>query len=124
MPKSNKIILIIIGIAVLIPIIINEIHLRKKISLVNDVEEILNILADIKMPDATQEIIISDKYVIENKTYNVNGRGVIFLEENPSIMLSRDGMCALKLPYNDNVMFQEEECPNYRLVDGEKIVLQ
>ena len=70
------------------------------------------------------EIVIDNQYELDSKTYYVEGNGIIFLEEDYSVMLSRNGMCAMKMPYSDKVMFQEEECPNYRLVEGKKIVVK
>ena len=121
---KEKIALGIIILIVIIPIVINEINIRTKLALINDVKEILVIINEYEYGKETKEIVIANEYEFDSKIYKVDGQGIIFLEENPSVMLSRDGMCAMKLPYKDEVMFQEEECPTYRLVNGEKVVVK
>lgn len=121
--KNRNIILVAIVIIVLIPIIINEINMRPKLSLVNDVKKILKNIKDYDYKDETVEIVIDNGYTLNSKTYKIKGKGIIFIEENSSVMLSRNGMCAMKLPYSEDIMLQNEECPNYRLVDGEKMVV-
>lgn len=122
MKKKNIIIIIIVFLVLLIPIILNEISLRPKLSLIKDVEKILENIEGYSISKDIIEILINDGYKINNKHYNVKGKGVIFIEEKPSVMLSRNGMCAMKLPHSDDIMFQNEECPNYRLINGEKVV--
>lgn len=122
----NKKTYIIIGILILIFIIlivIKEITIRPKLSLIKDVENIVLNIEKYNYRGEVFEIVIDDEYVLDDKRYSVDGKGIIFLEEEYSVMLSRDGMCAIKMPYSEKIMFQEEECPNYRLVDGKKIVL-
>lgn len=123
----NKKTLIIIGLLITLFIslvIIKEIDVRPKLSLIKDVEEIVENIEKYNYKGDVLEIVIDNEYKLDNKTYSVSGKGIIFLEEDYSIMLSRDGMCAIKMPYLEEVMFQDEECPDYRLVDGEKIVLK
>ena len=124
MNGKTKIIIGLLIIIFLISIVITEINSRPKLSLIKDVEEIVEKIEKYNYKGEVVEIIIDDKYELNSKTYYVEGNGVIFLEEEYSVMLSRNGMCAIKMPYSDNVMFQEEECPNYRLVDGKKIVVK
>ena len=121
MKTQDKILFIVILLVIIVPIIINYYFLRKKISLIKDVEKIVSILEKTDMPENTIEILIDNGYTLDNKEYKVKGQGVIFLESEYSVMLSRDGMCALKLPYDEKVMFQKYVCPKYRLVDGEII---
>ena len=118
MKKQDKIILIGIILIVIIPIIINYYSLRKKLSLIKDVEEIVNIVKKLDLPETTEEIVINNGYTLNNKEYEVKGHGQIFLDKDYSIFLSRNGMCALKLAYDEKVMFQNEECPTYRLENG------
>ena len=118
MQKQDRIILIGILLVIIVPIVINYYFLRKKLSLIKDVENIVNILESIDLPEKTEEIIIDDGYTLNNKKYKVKGHGQIFLDKDYSVFLSRDGMCALKLAYEKEVMFQKEECPKYRLEDG------
>lgn len=118
--KKDYIIIIGIIIVIIIPIIINEAKLRPKISLINDVKEIMYNIKDYRGNEEVIELIINNGYRLNEKYYKVEGNGVIFIEDEPSVMLSRNGMCAMKLPYSDKVMFQNEECPKYRLVNGEK----
>ena len=118
MTKKEILIVTVIVLLIVIPIIINEYFLQRKLSLVNDVKNIVSILEKIEMPEMTKEILINDKYTLNDKEYIVKGHGVIFLDSDYSVMLSRNGMCAMKLPYEEEVMFQKYECPEYRLVDG------
>ena len=118
MPKQDKLILTVIILIVIVPIIINYYFLRRKLSLIKDVESIVSILEKMELPETTEEIIINDGYTLNNKEYKVKGHGQIFLDKDYSIILSRNGMCALKLAYDDKVMFQKYECPTYRLEDG------
>ena len=123
MNKKTKIIVSIMCLIFLIAIVIKTFTILPKLFLIKDVEEILENIKDVKYID-TSEIVIDNEYVINDKVYQVNGKGVIFIEENSSVMLSRNNMCAMKLPYSDKVMFQEEDCPNYRLVNGEKVIVK
>ena len=118
MTKKEILIVTVIVLLIVIPIIINEYFLQRKLSLVNDVKNIVSILEKIEMPEMTKEILINNKYILNDKEYIVKGHGVIFLDSDYSVMLSRNGMCAMKLPYEEEVMFQKYECPEYRLVDG------
>lgn len=124
MNMKSKIVLVIIVAALLIPIVINEVKLRPKLKLINDVKNILDNIEGYDSQGNIFEVLIVDEYKIDNKTYKVKGNGVIFFEDSPSVMLSRNGMCAMKLPYSDEIMFQEEECPKYRLVNGEKVIVK
>lgn len=123
MSRKYKIALVIIFLIFICAIVIKEIEMRPKLNLIKDVEKILKNIKNVKYTE-TIEIIIDNGYVIDDKLYQVDGKGVIFIEDSTSVMLSRDGMCAMKLPYSDDIMLQEEVCPNYRLVDGEKIVVE
>lgn len=104
----------------IIPIVINEIKLRPKLSLINDVKSIIKDIEKYDYHGETIEVIIDNKYTINNKEHKIKGQGVIFLEDNYSVMLSRNGMCAMKMSYSDEIMFQNEECPKYRLINGSK----
>lgn len=123
MKNKDKIIIGVIIILIITPIIINEIVMRPRLALINDVNKIVEIIKKTELPVMTKEIVIDNGFKINNKNYEVKGRGVIFLEKNYSVMLSRNGMCALKMDYDDKIMFQKEECPNYRLVNGEKKIV-
>ena len=123
MKNKDKIIIGVIIILIITPIIINEIVMRPRIALINDVNKIVEIIKKTELLVMTKEIFIDNGFKINNKNYEVKGRGVIFLEKNYSVMLSRNGMCALKMDYDDKIMFQKEECPNYRLVNGEKKIV-
>ena len=118
MKKQDKLIFIGILLIIIIPITINYYFLRKKLSLIEDVEDIVSIIEELELPESTYEIVIDNGYTLNNKKYKVKGHGQIFLDKDYSIFLSRDGMCALKLAYDKKVMFQNDECPNYKLVDG------
>lgn len=119
MTTKHKIVLVVIITILVIPIIINEAKLRPKIKLINDVKSIVDKIEDYDYHGSTMEVLINNEYTINNKIYKIKGNGVIFLEDNYSVMLSRNGMCAMKMPYSDEIMFQEEVCPEYRLIDGE-----
>jgi len=123
MKTKDKIIVGVIIILIITPIIINEVVMRPRLALINDVNKIVEIIKKTELPVMTKEIVIDNGFKINNKNYEVKGHGVIFLEKNYSVMLSRDGMCALKMDYDDKIMFQKEECPNYRLVNGEKKIV-
>lgn len=124
MNKKTKLILVLIILIFVIAVIINEVKMRPKLNLINDVKKIYSNIENLEYKEETIEILINNKYIINNKEYIVKGHGVIFVEDNPSVMLSRNGMCAMKLPHNSNILFQDEECPNYRLINGEKIVVK
>lgn len=122
MEKKDKIIIIVIAIVVIIPIIINEIRLRPKIKLINDVNLILKNIDKYSNEDNySKEYMINDGYTINDDNFSVKGVGVIFIDKSNSVFLSRNGMCAMKLPYNDKVMIQNEECPIYRMFNGIKV---
>lgn len=123
MNKITKIIILILILIFIICIIITEINVRPKLALINDVKEIVEKIEKLNYKGELKEIIIDNKYTLESNHYNAEGEGVIFLEEEYSVMLSRNGMCALKMPYSDEVMFQNEECPKYRLIDNKKVVI-
>lgn len=124
MPRSNKIILTVIALIAITFVIINEANTRPKINLVNDAKKLKQVLENMKLPDKTEQILIEDSYKIDDKTYNFKGYGVIFLEEDYSFFLQRNDMCTMKLPYSDDIMFQDEPCPEYRLFNNIKIPLK
>ena len=122
MKRKDKIIVIIIFLVLIIPIIINEINIRPKLKLIDDVEKILLNYSKIdKSNDSPYEVIINNGYKIDNKYTEVEGTGVIFVDKDVSVMLSRNNMCAMKLPYQDKIMFQNESCPQYKMFNGIKL---
>ena len=113
--------IIIVLFIVVVPIAINEINMRPKLELAHDVSKILeNIKSYEKESLYTEESLIENGYFLGNDYYEVEGNGVIFVEDSPSIFLSRKGRCAMKLPYSDKIMSQDEICPKYRLINGIK----
>ena len=124
MPKEHKIILFIIALIAVSFVIINEANTRPKLNLVNDAKKLKQILENMKLPEDTKQILINDSYQIDDKTYDFKGYGVIFLEKNYSFFLQRNDMCTMKLPYSDDIMFQDEPCPEYRLFHDIKIPLK
>ena len=122
MSKREKILIIIVLLVAIIPIVINEIKIRPKLNLINDVKKILKNIDTYKFSDEdlSEEYIIENGYTIDGKDYKVNGYGVIFIDKNNSVFLNRNGMCAMKLPYSEEVMIQYEECPVYRMFNGIK----
>jgi hypothetical protein len=124
MPRSNKIILTVIALIAITFVIINEANIRPKLNLVNDAKKLKEVLENMKLPEDTKQIIIDNSYKIDNKTYDFKGYGVIFLEENYSFFLQRNDMCTMKLPYSEEIMFQDEPCPEYRLFNNIKIPLK
>lgn len=123
MNNKTKIIILMIIVLFILIVILTEIKMRPKLSLINDVKNIVNILEEIDYKGEVIEIIIDNKFELNSNLYYVEGNGVIFLEEEYSVMLSRNGMCALKMPYSNEIMFQDEECPKYRLIDNKKVVI-
>lgn len=122
MSKREKILILIVLLVAIIPIIINEIKIRPKLNLINDVKKILKNIDTYKDSDEeiSKEYLIDNGYTIDGKNYKVNGHGVIFIDKNSSVFLNRNGMCAMKLPYSEEVMIQYEECPVYRMFNGIK----
>lgn len=122
MSKRDKILIMIVILVAIIPIIINEIKIRPKLNLINDVKKILRNIDNYKFSDEelSKEYIIDNGYTIDGKDYKVNGNGVIFIDKSNSVFLNRNGMCAMKLPYSEEVMIQYEECPVYRMFNGIK----
>lgn len=122
MSKKEKILILVVFIAAAIPIAINEINIRPKLNLINDVKKILKNIDSYKLTenDIAEEFIIDDGYTIHGDHYDVNGTGVIFIDKSNSVFLNRDGMCAMKVPYSDDIMIQYEECPVYRMFNGIK----
>lgn len=125
MSKKEKIVIIVIILLLSIPIIINEIKIRPKLNLINDVKKILKNIDDYKQEkdSPTKEYIIDNGYTIDNKNYKVDGSGVIFVDNDSSVFLNRDGMCAMKVPYSEEIMIQYEKCPVYRVFNNIKTPL-
>lgn len=105
-------------------IFINEKNLRPKINLVKDAEKIKKQLESLELPKKAEQIIIDNSYKLNNVKHKIDGYGVIFFEEYYSFFLQRDNMCTMKLPYSDDIMFQDEPCPEYRLFNNIKIPLK
>lgn len=124
MPKSHKIIIMVIALTALTIIFLNERNIRPKINLVKDAEKIKKQIETLKLPKITKQILIDNSYMINNIKHKINGYGVIFLEEDYSFFLQRDNMCVMKLPYSDDIMFQDVPCPEYRLFNNVKIPLK
>ena len=124
MPKSHKIIIMVIALTAITIIFLNEKNIRPKINLVRDAEKIKAQIESLNLPEITKQVLIDNSYVINNISYNVKGYGVIFLEEDYSFFLQRNNMCTMKLPYSDEIMFQDVPCPEYRLFNNVKIPLK
>jgi len=122
MSKKEKILILIVFIAAAVPIAINEIKIRPKLNLINDVKKILKNIDSYELTEdgIAEEYIIDNGYTIHNTGYKVKGTGVIFIDKSNSVFLNRDGMCAMKVPYSDDIMIQYEECPVYRMFNGIK----
>ena len=122
MSKKEKILILIVFIAAVVPIAINEIKIRPKLNLINDVKRILKNIDSYELTEAgiAEEYIIDNGYTIHNTNYNVKGTGVMFIDKSNSVFLNRDGMCAMKVPYSNDIMIQYEECPVYRMFNGIK----
>lgn len=122
MSKKDRLILLVIIVIALVPIIINEIRIRPKINLINDVNKIINNIEKYSNDNNYfEEVVIDNGYTINNHKFKVKGSGIIFIEKDSSIFLNRNGMCVMKLPYNSKVMIQDEECPLYRMLNGIKL---
>lgn len=124
MPRSHKIIIMVIAIIALTIIFINEKNLRPKVNLVKDAEKIKKEIEALNPPKKAEQILINNSYILNNIKYKVDGYGVIFLEDDYSFFLQRDNMCTMKLPYSDEIMFQDVPCPEYRLFNDVKIPLK
>jgi|GEM_PF-3979898 len=122
MSKKEKILILVVFMAAVIPIVINEINIRPKLTLINDVKKILKNIDSYELNDDSiaEEFIINNGYTIHNDEYYVKGTGVIFMDKSNSVFLNRNGMCAMKVPYSEDIMIQYEECPVYRLFNGIK----
>lgn len=122
MKTKEKALILIVFIVVAVPIVINEINIRPKLNLINDVKKILKNVDKYKLAEdgIAEEYVIDNGYNIDNTKYTVKGTGVIFLDESNSVFLNRDGMCAMKVPYSEDIMIQYTECPVYRMFNGIK----
>ncbi|MEG0909510.1 MAG: hypothetical protein RSH78_04015 [Bacilli bacterium] len=124
MPKSNKIIILVIAFIAITFITINEIRMRPKLNLVNDAKKIKEIIKKTNKQNKEEQIIINNQYKIENKKYKIKGTGVIFLEENYSFFIGRNNMCAMKMTYSNDIMFQNKPCPTYRMFNSIKLPIK
>lgn len=88
--------------------------------LINNANKIKKNIESINRKNKSEQIIISNNYLIDNKMYNSIGQGVIFLEDNYSFFLEYDNKCIMKLPYEEDLMYQKEPCPIYRMFSGIK----
>jgi hypothetical protein len=122
MSKKEKVLILIVFIVAVVPIVINEIKIRPKLNLINDVRKILKNMDNYELNDdgVAEEYIIDNGYTIHGDKYDVKGTGVIFLDKSNSVFLNRNGMCAMKVPYSEDIMIQYEECPVYRMFNGIK----
>lgn len=122
MSKKEKLLILIVLVAAVVPIIINEIKIRPKLNLINDVKKILKNINNYELNEdgIAEEYIIDNGYTIHGDKYAVKGTGVVFLDKSNSVFLNRDGMCAMKVPYSEEIMIQYEECPVYRMFNGIK----
>lgn len=122
MSKKEKLLILIVLVAAVVPIIINEIKIRPKLNLINDVKKILKNINNYELNEdgIAEEYIIDNGYTIHGDKYEVKGTGVVFLDKSNSVFLNRDGMCAMKVPYSEEIMIQYEECPVYRMFNGIK----
>lgn len=122
---KKKVLVVGIIILLIIPIILKILN-NPKNRLIKDGYKIKEVLDKYTMPSNIEEVLIDNGFVLDNNEYKVKGTGVIFLEEDYSFMLSNNNMCVMYLSHEDiygsKLMFQEENCPNYRLIDGNKEV--
>lgn len=115
--NSNKRILLVLILVIILPIIINEVYSYEKKNLIKDAKNILKNITEYE--NEYKEIVIDNQYILGNKSYKVNGTGVIFLDDD-TFFLGTDDKCIMKLNYSDELMYQEEECPIYRMFNGIK----
>lgn len=95
-------------------------YFQPKQILIRSGNKIKNIIEKKAKKNQLEQILINYNYKIDNKTYNTFGKGVIFLEDNYSFFLEFCGKCIIKMPYEDELMFQDSACPIYRMFSGIK----
>lgn len=86
MSKKEKVLIFIVFMAAAVPIVINEINIRPKLNLINDVKKILKDIDNYELSEdgVAEEYIIDNGYTINDKSYTVKGTGVIFVDESNS----------------------------------------
>ena len=90
MSKKEKILILIVFVAAAVPIVINEINIRPKLNLINDVKKILKNIDSYELTDdgIAEEFIVYDGYTIHGDHYDVKGTGVIFIDKSNSVFLN------------------------------------
>lgn len=106
---KTKIIIACLVLIFIVAVVINEINMRPKVNLVKDVEKIYEIVKNSEDYDEAM-IIIDNGFDYKGKHYEFKGQGRIYVGKDPIVALERNGKCAMKLPYNEDVMFQESVC--------------
>ncbi|MDD2377390.1 MAG: hypothetical protein PHD10_01045 [Bacilli bacterium] len=124
---SDKIIIAIVAIVVIIPIIINQVKLETNKKIDKTVNKIVALVNEDKINNNYEiiEYVVDNGLKLGNKTINsdVVGKGVVFVDIDGSItvVLEYKDKCAIKHAFTDIVAIKDEKCPVFKLINGAKM---
>lgn len=117
MSKKDKIVLIIIGTLIVLPILINEI---KEYNLRSLKKEVYNISEALKNTSSgLTQMNINKTINIKGKEFKTRGKGEAFINKGQvTLIISYRGYCAVKLPIINDVALSKSKCPKIELIKG------
>lgn len=121
--STDRIIIFIILLIVIIPIFIHQIKLfndRRLKKIVNRVVEIIE--KDNNNNNETIKYSIDNKFLKENNISRIKGKGIAFVDSNNSItvVFGYKDKCVIKFSFSDKVYLENNKCDNYELIKGIK----
>jgi len=120
--KIDKIVLIIIGLILIIPIVLNEIKEYNLRELKKETLEISEALKN-KYDEITQINIRKNEEILDGITTRGEGKAFVS-KENVIVILSYKGYCAVKMPAIEEVSLSKSKCQNLELINNEIVEVE
>lgn len=122
MSKTEKIIIIIIALIIIVPILLNEIKEYNLKELKKETLKISEVLKN-EYTEITEINIKKNKEIKDGII--TRGDGIAFVEgESVTVILSYKGYCSVKLPGINEVVLSKSKCQNLKLIDGEIVSVE
>lgn len=117
MKKKDKILILIIGILIIVPIVYNEI---KEYNLRTLKEEVLNISKALEnSSNSLVKVPLKDKIVLDGKEYNLRGSGYGYKDKDTTtVIVSYRGYCAIKYSFLEEVALAKTACPQLEVLNN------
>lgn len=119
--SSDRIVILIILLIVVVPIFIHQIKLLNESRMKRTVTEIAKLLKK-KDNDEIVKYNINADFFKKNKIDKIKGSGIAFVDTDDSVIVifGYKDKCAIKFSFDDKVYLQNKKCDNFELLKGIK----